>query len=283
MPEQRLPTVGSDDGGWGTLLNSFLTKEHYNSGADNVLNGMHKTITVTAGTTGAGSAPLKFTSGSLMSSAEAGAMEFLTDSLYFTITSGAVRKTIAFLESPSFTTPSLGAATATTINKVTITPPTTSATLTIADGKVLTSSNTLTFAGTDSTTITFQGTDTYVGRATTDTLTNKRVTPRITTITPSTATPTINTDNCDSVTIPALAHDINTMTTNLSGSPTNFQKLIFRIKDDSTPRAITWGASFAAKGVALPTTTVSSKLLTVGFIYDSVAGSWGCVAKAQEA
>jgi hypothetical protein len=44
-----------------------------------------------------------------------------------------------------------------------------------------------------------------------------------------------------------------------------------------------WGASFEAKGVDLPTTTVISKVLTVGFIYDRVASKWGCVASAQEA
>ncbi len=116
----------------------------------------------------------------------------------------------------------------------------------------------------------------------TQTLTDKRVTPRTTTIT-SSATPTINTDACDDVTITALATAITSMTTNLSGTPTNFQKLIVRIKDDGTARAITWGAAFAAKGTALPTTTVATKLLTVGFIYDTVAGTWGCVASAQEA
>lgn len=108
------------------------------------------------------------------------------------------------------------------------------------------------------------------------------VVPRITTIT-SSATPTIDTDTCDAVTITALAVAITSMTTNLSGAPVNFQKLIIRIKDDGTARAITWGASFVAKGVALPTTTVMSKLLTVGFLYDTVAVSWGCVASAQEA
>lgn len=46
----------------------------------------------------------------------------------------------------------------------------------ITTGKKLNISNTLTLAGTDGTTITFQGTDTYVGRATTDTLTNKTLT-----------------------------------------------------------------------------------------------------------
>lgn len=83
--------------------------------------------------------------------------------------------------SPVLTTPSLGVASATSINKVAITAPATGATLTIADGKTLSANNTLTFAGTDGTTITFQGTDTYVGRATTDTLTNKTLTsPTIT-------------------------------------------------------------------------------------------------------
>lgn len=49
-------------------------------------------------------------------------------------------------------------------------------------GKVLNISNSLTLAGTDATTLTFQGTDTYVGRATTDTLTNKTLTsPTLTT------------------------------------------------------------------------------------------------------
>ncbi len=121
---------------------------------------------------------------------------------------------------------------------------------------------------------------TIVGTTDTQTLTNKRVTPRITTIS-SSATPTVNTDNCDCVDITALAAAITSMTTNLSGTATNFQKLIFRIKDDGTARAITWGASFVANGVALPTTTVLSKLLTVGFIYNG--STWGCVASAQEA
>ena len=44
------------------------------------------------------------------------------------------------------------------LNKVTITAPATSATLTIANGKTLTASNTLTLAGTDSTTMTFPST-----------------------------------------------------------------------------------------------------------------------------
>lgn len=61
---------------------------------------------------------------------------------------------------PTLVTPILGVATATSVNKVALTAPATSATLTIADGKTLTASNTLTLAGTDSTTMTFPATST---------------------------------------------------------------------------------------------------------------------------
>jgi hypothetical protein len=62
---------------------------------------------------------------------------------------------LVFGTSPTLTTPVLGVASATTINKVTITAPATSATLTIANGKTLTASNTLTFTGTDSSSVAF--------------------------------------------------------------------------------------------------------------------------------
>lgn len=92
--QQRLPAVNGDDGAWGDILNQFLSKEHYNTGADNAANGGHKTITVQAGANGAGTAPLKFTSGSLMTTPEAGAVEFLTDKLYYT-TTAPTRMTVA--------------------------------------------------------------------------------------------------------------------------------------------------------------------------------------------
>jgi hypothetical protein len=71
---------------------------------------------------------------------------------YTTSGSGTV---IALATSPSFTTPTLGVASATTINKVTLTAPATGSTLTIVDGKTLTVSNSLALTGTDSTTMTF--------------------------------------------------------------------------------------------------------------------------------
>ena len=118
-----------------------------------------------------------------------------------------------------------------------------------------------------------------VGIATTDTLTNKRITPRVVSIT-SGASYTIDTDSYDCLSITALGTAINTIA--VSGTPTNFQKLIVRIKDDATARAITWSTSFVSHGSTLPTTTVISKILTVGFIYDSVSAKWGCVAVQQQ-
>lgn len=124
-------------------------------------------------------------------------------------------------------------------------------------------------------------TGTVLGDTDTQTLTNKRVTARITTIT-SSATPTVNTDNCDCVTITALAAAITSMTTNLTGTPVNFDQLEYRIKDDGTARAITWGASFASGTGTLPTTTTISKVLHAWFEWDSVQSKWICASAGSE-
>ena len=123
------------------------------------------------------------------------------------------------------------------------------------------------------------GADEFVFKAHTQTLTNKRITARVKTFT-SDATPDIDSDDYDAVTITAQAAAITDV--NVTGTPTNFQKLLFRIKDNATARAITWGDDFEDAGVALPTTTVVSKLLTVGFIYNTVTSKWGCVAVGNE-
>lgn len=129
-------------------------------------------------------------------------------------------------------------------------------------------------------TYTFQDSDdTIVGRATTDTLTNKRITARTGT-TASSATPTINTDNVDFYSITALAASITSFTTNLSGTPTEAQTLWIAITDNGTARAIAWGASFEASTVALPTTTVISARLDVGFIWNTVSSKWRVVGVA---
>lgn len=110
----------------------------------------------------------------------------------------------------------------------------------------------------------------------TNTLTNKRVTPRTGTTT-SSATPTINTDNVDFYSLTAQTTDITSFTTNLSGTPTEGQKLWIAITGTGA-RAITWGSSFEASTVALPTTTVTTNRLDVGFVWNTVTSKWRCVA-----
>lgn len=57
---------------------------------------------------------------------------------------------VVLATSPTLVTPALGVATATSINKTAITAPTSGSTLTIADGKAFTVSNSVTLTGTDS-------------------------------------------------------------------------------------------------------------------------------------
>lgn len=111
----------------------------------------------------------------------------------------------------------------------------------------------------------------------TNTLTNKRITKRVGTTT-SSGTPTINTDNFDYYSLTAQAVTITSFTTNLSGTPTDAQTLWISITDNGTARGITWGASFEASTVALPTTTVISTRLDVGFVWNAVTSKWRCVA-----
>jgi hypothetical protein len=71
---------------------------------------------------------------------------------------------VVLATSPTLVTPNIGVATATSVNKVTITAPASSATLTIANGKTLTANHSLTLAGTDSTVMTFPSTSATIAR-----------------------------------------------------------------------------------------------------------------------
>jgi hypothetical protein len=72
---------------------------------------------------------------------------------------------LVFANTPTLVTPVLGAATATSINKLAITAPASGSTLAVADGKTLTASNTLTLTATDGSTAAFGagGTVAYQG------------------------------------------------------------------------------------------------------------------------
>lgn len=94
------------------------------------------------------------------------------------------------------------------------------------------------------------------------------------------ATPSINTDNGEVFTITGLNTNITSFTTNLTGTPISGQTLWIAITDNGTPRTLAWGTSFEASTVALPTTTVASTRLDVGFVWNTVTSKWRCIAVA---
>jgi hypothetical protein len=220
---------------------------------------------------------------------------------------------LVFNTSPTLVTPVLGVATATSINKIAFTTPANGSTITIVDGKTLTvndsttlGTNSVLFAGaelltlaatknvifadyfatvgafplilttTAATNVTLPAGGTLATLARTETFTNKRITQRVTTVADS-ATPTPDADASDMFTVTALAQAATFGAP--TGTPTSGQKLIIRILDNGTARALAWNAIYrAGTDVALPTTTVLSKTLYCGFIYNVAATKWDLVA-----
>lgn len=112
-----------------------------------------------------------------------------------------------------------------------------------------------------------------------ETLTNKRITSRILADSSNSTTPTINTDNYDMFIITGQSAAITSFTTNLTGTPTNGQKLWISITG-TTAITITWGAKFEASIAPLPTTTTTTARLDVGFVWNAVTTTWRCIATA---
>lgn len=186
---------------------------------------------------------------------------------------------LVFGTSPTLVTPALGTPASGTLTNCTGLPQAGTVGLTTADSPQFTglnighaSDSTVTRSGAGQ--IAVEGVD-IPSISSTHTLTNKRVTKRTGT-TASSATPTINTDNVDFYSITAQSEAITSFTTNLSGTPTEGQTLWIAITGTAA-RAITWGASFEASTVALPTTTVTTNRLDVGFVWNSVTNKFRCV------
>lgn len=119
-------------------------------------------VTITGGTITGLSSPLPVASGGT-NAASASITAFNNITGYTAAgATGTTSTNLVFSTSPTFVTPVLGAATATSINGNTITTGT--GTLTLAASKTLTANNTLTLAGTDGTTMTFPSTSATVAR-----------------------------------------------------------------------------------------------------------------------
>jgi hypothetical protein len=123
-------------------------------------------------------------------------------------------------------------------------------------------------------------TGTVVVADATQTLTNKRVNSRVVS-TASSTTPIPDVSTADQYNLTALAaaaaFGIPT------GTPLDGQKLIIRIKDNGTARALTWNAIYREVGTSLPSTTVISKTLYVGCIYNNADTKWDVVASVIQA
>jgi hypothetical protein len=127
---------------------------------------------------------------------------------------------------------------------------------------------------------------------TAQTLTNKRIQPRVQPITVASGSTTQawNSDSYDQINL-SLS---NTATVTLSldsGTPTDGQKIMFRIKDDGTARTFALISSGTncfrnvGTGITLNSTaTTANKLTYVGCVYNSSGtGTWDVVAFGQEA
>ena len=122
------------------------------------------------------------------------------------------------------------------------------------------------------------GTD-YTSPSSTETLTNKRVTPRIlsaASYTTDTGT-SLNCDNLDEFIVTAQAGALKL--NNPTGTPTDGQVLIVAVTGTAA-RALTYDTQFQASTVALPTTTVTTARLTLGFIWAAATSKWIIVGSA---
>ncbi len=118
-----------------------------------------------------------------------------------------------------------------------------------------------------------------VGISDTQTLTNKRVTPRVSS-TASTATLTIDCDSYDQASITAQAAGLTVAAP--TGTPTDGQKLIIRIEDNGTTRSISWNAAFEVVGATLPTDTTAGKKHYIGAIWNADDSKWDCLVAQEE-
>ena len=70
---------------------------------------------------------------------------------------------------------------------------------------------------------------------------------------------------------------------NPTGTAIDGLGIVIRIKDNGTARAITFDTQYRAIGVTLPTTTVISKVLYIGMIYNATETKWDVVSVVQQA
>jgi hypothetical protein len=135
---------------------------------------------------------------------------------------------------------------------------------------------------TAATAITLPTSGTLVTTTATQTLTNKRVTPRVGSIATA-ATITPPTDTCDTYDVTALVTGL----TIAAPSPAltadnNSQKILIRIYS-AAQQTLTWNAIYQPIGVTLPLSTAAGKWTYIGIVYNSTSSKWDVIAVGQQA
>ncbi len=278
---------------WGSITGTLSAQTDLQAALDLKSNIASPTFTGTV------TIPTPFTLGAVSVTTTGTRLNYLTSAGG---TTGTTSTNIVFSTSPTLVTPTLGAATATSINGNTFTTGT--YTLTGAAAKTLTFNNSITLTGTDATTMTFPTTtatiartdaaQTFTGAQTfssapvissitnTGTLTLPTVTGTAvafsTASIASSATPAPTGDSKrNELYITALATAITTMTAP-SGTPANGNVLVIRIKDNNTVRAIAFDGIYrGSTDMPLPSQTTQNKTMYCTFQYNSTDTRWDMI------
>jgi hypothetical protein len=164
------PTITSPTISGATITTSTFNGNTWTAGSGILTIGAAKTLTAsnTLTLTGTDGSSVAFGAGGTVAYQGVALSQFAATTsvqLAGVISNETGSGSLVFATSPTLVTPVLGVATATSINKVALTAPASSATLTIEDGKTLTASNTLTLTGTDGSSVAFGtgGTVAYTG------------------------------------------------------------------------------------------------------------------------
>jgi len=111
-------------------------------------------------------------------------------------------------------------------------------------------------------------------------ITRKNIVKPIVNSTTTTATLTPNIDEYEQEVVTDLASALTIAAP--TGTPSTGMKLVIRITDDGTNRALTWNVIYRAIGITLPSTTTANKILYIGCIYDEAGSKWDAVAVKEE-
>lgn len=103
------------------------------------------------------------------------------------------------------------------------------------------------------------------------------LTPRVVSVI-STDLPIINTNTVDMFKITALAVNITSFTTYLTGTPIEGQ-LLHIVIIGTAARTLAWGTAFESSSCALPL-TVDTNRLDIRFTWNSATSKWRCLAVA---